>query len=45
MEPTADDDHTNGFASDMMSNLSADTERRGTLVGTMNYLAPEMIQE
>lgn len=35
------------FADDMMSmhsDASSGMDRRGTLVGTMNYLAPEMIQ-
>ena len=26
------------------SNMEADFERRGTFVGTLNYVAPEMIQ-
>ena len=41
---TDGDDPVNEFAEDMMSMHSdGGMDRRGTLVGTMNYLAPEMI--
>jgi len=41
-EPSGPDN----FSEDVMSMHSdASMDRRGTLVGTMNYLAPEMIQE
>ena len=44
-DPEGGGDPVNTFAEDMMSMHSTDgMDRRGTLVGTMNYLTPEMIQ-
>ena len=44
MAEGGEDNPANDFAEDMMSMHSdGGMDRRGTLVGTMNYLAPEMI--
>ena len=44
-QPTNDENPSSEFAADMMSmHTEGGMDRRGTLVGTMNYLAPEMIQ-
>ena len=43
-QPVNDGNPSSEFAADMMSmHTEGGMDRRGTLVGTMNYLAPEMI--